>query len=195
MKNFKVPFILLSLLFVLSACKNPCKDITCENGGTCNDGTCVCLDGFKGANCETIDLCYNVNCWTNSTCKEGVCTCNVGYEGTQCEVRSSYKFIGNYIANESCLISGDNTYNLSISHSASDPVKLYFRYLFKFADDVYANLNANGTSFTIPEQTVLATGTLGNLTISGSGSRSANGNISLNYVVQGNSCANTMVWQ
>lgn len=32
---------------------DPCKDVTCQNGGTCNEGNCVCPTGYEGTNCET----------------------------------------------------------------------------------------------------------------------------------------------
>lgn len=35
--------------------KDECKDVVCQNGGTCNDtdGSCVCTTGYEGTNCET----------------------------------------------------------------------------------------------------------------------------------------------
>lgn len=37
-----------------TACnKDECKDVTCQNGGTCSDGKCNCPSGFEGSNCET----------------------------------------------------------------------------------------------------------------------------------------------
>lgn len=33
--------------------KDACKDVTCQNGGTCNDGKCTCTTGYEGTNCET----------------------------------------------------------------------------------------------------------------------------------------------
>ena len=37
------------------SCKNECKDVVCENGGTCDEetGDCNCVEGYDGANCET----------------------------------------------------------------------------------------------------------------------------------------------
>lgn len=32
------------------------QNVSCENGGTCVDGTCDCPDGFLGDNCEEFDL-------------------------------------------------------------------------------------------------------------------------------------------
>ena len=31
---------------------NPCSGITCQNGGTCGNGVCNCINGFKGTFCE-----------------------------------------------------------------------------------------------------------------------------------------------
>ncbi len=35
--------------------KDECKDVVCQNGGTCdeNTGNCICTTGFTGTNCET----------------------------------------------------------------------------------------------------------------------------------------------
>lgn len=34
--------------------KDACKDVTCQNGGTCNDGNCTCPTGYEGTNCQTL---------------------------------------------------------------------------------------------------------------------------------------------
>ena len=39
-------------LTLLSSCGDKCDDVTCQNDGICNDGTCECLVGFEGENCE-----------------------------------------------------------------------------------------------------------------------------------------------
>ncbi|MBI1289285.1 MAG: hypothetical protein GC178_17090 [Flavobacteriales bacterium] len=38
----------------LASCEvDNCKDVTCDNGGTCVDGTCVCEAGYEGTSCDT----------------------------------------------------------------------------------------------------------------------------------------------
>lgn len=55
--NRVICFLLLCLLIVFSACKkDPCDDITCENGGICVEGDCDCPEGFAGNFCESFDL-------------------------------------------------------------------------------------------------------------------------------------------
>lgn len=37
-----------------TACnKDECKDVVCQNGGTCSEGKCTCATGYEGTNCET----------------------------------------------------------------------------------------------------------------------------------------------
>lgn len=53
----------LSLLIGLSAslaftgCKkdedDPCDNVVCQNGGTCNSGSCSCASGYEGSTCGT----------------------------------------------------------------------------------------------------------------------------------------------
>lgn len=40
-------------MFALTGCKDECKDVACQNGGTCEEGTCICVAGYEGENCET----------------------------------------------------------------------------------------------------------------------------------------------
>ncbi|MCX7607392.1 MAG: hypothetical protein N2170_09045 [Bacteroidia bacterium] len=45
--------VLLTLLLSTLGCKkDPCKDVTCQNGGTCVDGKCNCSLPWEGTKCE-----------------------------------------------------------------------------------------------------------------------------------------------
>lgn len=44
----------LSAVMYTSCNNDPCKDVVCQNGGTCADGNCTCPTGVGGTNCETI---------------------------------------------------------------------------------------------------------------------------------------------
>jgi hypothetical protein len=52
MKTIKI-FFVLSALIMTSCAKDACKDTVCNNGGVCNDGTCICAAWFEGTNCST----------------------------------------------------------------------------------------------------------------------------------------------
>ncbi|MBX7142800.1 MAG: calcium-binding EGF-like domain-containing protein [Chitinophagales bacterium] len=46
--------VAFSTAMFFNACESdPCKDVICQNQGTCVDGTCQCADGYEGTNCET----------------------------------------------------------------------------------------------------------------------------------------------
>ena len=45
--------MMLALSFGAGCSKDKCADITCKNGGVCNDGSCDCLYGYTGSRCET----------------------------------------------------------------------------------------------------------------------------------------------
>lgn len=48
-----------------TACnKDECKDVVCQNGGTCSGGTCTCATGYEGTNCETKWTAKFLKTWT-----------------------------------------------------------------------------------------------------------------------------------
>ena len=42
-----------SAVFYSSCSKDACKDVVCNNGGTCSGGSCTCPTGYTGTNCDT----------------------------------------------------------------------------------------------------------------------------------------------
>lgn len=44
-------FLFLTLL--LGSCSDDCDDVNCLNGGRCEEGDCLCLDGYVGDECQT----------------------------------------------------------------------------------------------------------------------------------------------
>lgn len=79
-------FIFLLTSFFLSSCNN-CADVNCLNGGECNDGTCICPDGFTGEYCETTaNACTDIDCGPNGTCVDGTCVCAEGWTGEFCDM-------------------------------------------------------------------------------------------------------------
>lgn len=47
-----VRVLILGFAITLFSCSDPCEDVNCENGGVCDDGTCLCETGYSGARCE-----------------------------------------------------------------------------------------------------------------------------------------------
>lgn len=41
-----------STVFLNSCAKDPCNDLNCQNGASCNDGSCICPTGYEGAECD-----------------------------------------------------------------------------------------------------------------------------------------------
>jgi len=48
MKRIILPLFLLLFAF---GCKDACKDVSCENGGSCDDGDCTCATWYSGDEC------------------------------------------------------------------------------------------------------------------------------------------------
>lgn len=70
MKNWKSILITFCCFFTIagmvffSACvKDPCLDLTCQNGGSCSDGFCQCPTGFEGAECDITAASRFVGTW------------------------------------------------------------------------------------------------------------------------------------
>lgn len=60
MKNILILLGAAAALSFTSCKKDPCEDVNCSNGGTCNEGTCACPEGFSGPECRTADTPANM---------------------------------------------------------------------------------------------------------------------------------------
>lgn len=82
MKNNNL-ILLTLILFVSTLCftacnkddddPNPCENVSCDNGGTCDNGDCNCLEGFTGTNCETAveaGVCDDIDATFNGDVKD-----------------------------------------------------------------------------------------------------------------------------
>ena len=83
--------MVLFAAFSLSSC-DECRKVECENDGTCEEGECVCPEGFSGSTCQTEDLCItqDVTCENGGECLDGTCNCTPTYYGESCEILCKY---------------------------------------------------------------------------------------------------------
>lgn len=44
----------IATIGMVSCETDPCNDVTCNNGGLCVDGDCVCATGYEGTDCSTL---------------------------------------------------------------------------------------------------------------------------------------------
>jgi hypothetical protein len=62
-----------------TACnKDECKDVVCQNGGTCVSGSCSCPTGYEGTNCQNKTRDRFVGTWSGQdVCNSGTYTINL----------------------------------------------------------------------------------------------------------------------
>ncbi len=113
MKKINILFVALigAMTMTFTSC-DECADVTCLNGGTCEEGVCQCADYFFGDACE-------VEC-VNGTYGSGSCLCDAGYEGDGCTVLSREDMIGSYTGMDACSSSGASTaYTSTVAESSA----------------------------------------------------------------------------
>lgn len=54
MKRINLLLFAMFSIAILTSCTDPCDDVNCLNEGICDDGTCECIAGFEGKNCEIL---------------------------------------------------------------------------------------------------------------------------------------------
>lgn len=151
MKYRFYPLLLAWSLILIWGCGDPCSQTVCENDGTCLEGACQCPEG---------------------------------YSGEQCEAELREPLLGHYLLQQSCNGSEQAPYSCAIAPHWRGPLYIEFTNLDNLRnrgaaqeDRVYALLNLETQTFTIPFQNVYGH------EFEGSGSWDAEGVISLSYDV------------
>lgn len=166
--NFFSIGLLATGLMMFNGCSDPCKDVTCENGGTCDEGTCTCATDYYGDDCS-------VYC-VNGTGTSSGCTCDTGYEGTDCTTKWQDKFTGTFNVSDQCA-SGTYTYQSTVTAGGTD-TEISFSNFGGFQVSITGTLTSS-TAFDILSQTDASS-----RNFVGSGSINTSGNtITMSYTV------------
>ena len=163
MKNMKflafaaAAIMMVSSVVYFNSCKkDPCKDVVCNNGGTCTDGTCACTSGYEGTDCSTEMRTKFI--FSGSLSDAG--TTDSSYNNSTGHVYSAFSYVASISKNTATtdiLINNLGNYNCSSgSYSVS------------------ATVNSS-TTFTIASQVVCGT------TFSGSGTLNSSGKVVITY--------------
>jgi hypothetical protein len=102
MKNIIYSLTLVILLCAVSCQKQEsdrCTGIFCQNGGTCVDGDCQCINGFTGNRCQTaFDSCSITSFCGHGNCDNGHCNCDLNWTGLHCDqqIAPIDSFVGVY---------------------------------------------------------------------------------------------------
>ncbi len=126
------------------------------------------------------DECDDVDCLNGGTCNDGDCSCVTGFEGDRCQTETRAKFFGTYNVVESCNVSGNFNYQISITTSAASASSVIINNFYGVG--AAATATVSGSAITIPNQTVDVQGNP--LTLSGSGQISGN-ILTLSYTISG----------
>ncbi len=108
--------IALSALFTIGAfsavtytsCnQDDCKDVVCQNGGTCSGGSCTCPSGYEGSNCETASSAKFIGTWNVSEPSCGGNYTNIVSQGTS-STTIIFSNLGNFSTAAAVVASADD---------------------------------------------------------------------------------------
>ncbi|KAL4617104.1 N-acetylglucosamine-1-phosphodiester alpha-N-acetylglucosaminidase isoform X1 [Arapaima gigas] len=77
-----------------------CHSENCSGRGTCEDGRCVCQEGWAGPACDT-PVCQSPTCDGHGLCTRGGCVCDAGWTGEDCSQECPLGFYGD-ACNRTC---------------------------------------------------------------------------------------------
>ncbi|MCB9235047.1 MAG: hypothetical protein H6581_25560 [Bacteroidia bacterium] len=176
LKNLWPVVILAFYLSFFPSCADPCKDVSCQNGGHCVDGECGCTQEWTGTNCEVFK-CDQLNCQNGSICESGECQCQPGYYGTLCESKIINRFVGNYSQATTCTQTGGGSStaggNVTLS-AGSLPIEIRVAGLGSPAFSLTGYFQ-DENNFDLPQQNK------GSYTVSGFGTRYGDEKVTINF--------------
>lgn len=150
-----------STVFYTACNKDECKDVTCQNGGVCDGGTCVCPTGYEGSKCETAARAKFMKTWTASDTQAvplailPTYTSSIVAGSSITEVKIS-KFSDSYFLNDvKATISGTT---ITIASQTPDP-DTFSVVGSGYIDTVSKRIRLNYTIFTPSNRRINYTGT------------------------------------
>lgn len=104
-----------------TACnKDECKDVVCQNGGTCVTGTCNCPTGYEGTNCETLSRAKFIGTYTgNETCTIGSDNYTVTIAAQSDDLRMTLTNIYNDNFSAVCTVTGKSTFTFNTTQGGA----------------------------------------------------------------------------
>lgn len=94
--------------------KDECKDVVCQNGGTCSEGNCSCSSGYEGTNCETKSVTKFIGTWAVSENCGG--TSSDPYQVTiTADPSDVTRVIVSNLGGYGCSVGGDIVWNGSVN--------------------------------------------------------------------------------
>ncbi len=109
----------LPTALTLTSCKkDPCKNVTCQNGGTCTDGNCQCALPWEGARCDVDGRDKFVGAWRGTrNCDGSVESGNLSI--FKSSTRPRFIIIADYIEAE---LTASNTFNIPLQQHTEDGI-------------------------------------------------------------------------
>lgn len=107
-----------------TACKkDECKDVVCNNGGTCSSGKCVCATGYEGDKCETKFNAKYVGTWSvTETC--GTATSTPYQVTITADASDPTKVLVSNLGNYNCTVGGTINFNGTVNTANSSQLTI-----------------------------------------------------------------------
>ncbi len=150
MKSNKL-FLLIAFfsvsIFVIQACKkNKCKDVECFNCGACEEGVCICMEGFEGEQCEDEVRAKYFGAY-NMTPQDEECN------------EISVPIVGGITVSD--YFTSPNPYSLTVKADPNNVLGIIFEKTINPSEFTFKATMTNDKNFTIPAQVVEADTILG----------------------------------
>jgi hypothetical protein len=103
-----------------SCSKDKCKDVVCNNGGSCNEGVCSCPTGYEGANCETLSRAKFVGTYAGTEiCSQGTDNYSITLAANSDALKLTYTNLYNENFTAICTIAATDSFTFAGSQGTA----------------------------------------------------------------------------